>query len=544
MTVEAIRLENFMAFEDTDWLELRPITLLFGRNSSGKSAIIRSLLLLRQSLLHPHAESPLTFSSLYGIDLGNFREIVHQGEEERLIWFHFRCRGGNLRDILDRYGDPQTRIDDDTGIDLGLAFQAQRKIDPRDDESAFDSSRVEFAGLRISLHRSDPEEDVLLFEASYLDPKDVEIYGQDWAVQGLLVNGTEEKKWSDFVCYKGDTFLDVRFDLPSTDKPSGFRFLTSPERSKEISLYPTLRGIVETFLENTVHLGPIRPDPQRHYSFNSATALEWSERGWSAFIDFITGRFGVTEGEPEEEERGPRALVYNRHQEKSLDNLQQTAEVDSIDKIDRKEGDEIPKGDKINQWLRLLKLADSASPRRVTPEGSLVTEFEIGIKETQESPSFALSAMGFGTSQVLPVIVQCVVAAPGQQVILEQPELHLHPRAQAELGDLFISVAQQGVHCVIETHSEHLLLRLQKNIAKTTAGDFTNAGQNMTFLPDQLTVYFVDRRDGASTVSKIEVGPYGDLLNTPDGFEDFFGDDLIETAERMRTRLSMFRGKT
>ncbi len=50
MTVEAFRIQNFMGFEDSGWIELRPITLLFGRNSSGKSAILRALLLLRQSL--------------------------------------------------------------------------------------------------------------------------------------------------------------------------------------------------------------------------------------------------------------------------------------------------------------------------------------------------------------------------------------------------------------------------------------------------------------------------------------------------------------
>ena len=58
MTVRAIRLKNFMAFEDTDWLELRPITLLFGRNSSGKSAVIRALRLLKQSLDAPDGRDP------------------------------------------------------------------------------------------------------------------------------------------------------------------------------------------------------------------------------------------------------------------------------------------------------------------------------------------------------------------------------------------------------------------------------------------------------------------------------------------------------
>jgi len=63
LPVEAIRLQNFMAFEDTGWVELRPITLLFGRNSSGKSALIRALLLLKQSLESPPGAGPLVFST-------------------------------------------------------------------------------------------------------------------------------------------------------------------------------------------------------------------------------------------------------------------------------------------------------------------------------------------------------------------------------------------------------------------------------------------------------------------------------------------------
>jgi predicted ATPase len=63
-------------------------------------------------------------------------------------------------------------------------------------------------------------------------------------------------------------------------------------------------------------------------------------------------------------------------------------------------------------------------------------------------------------------------------------------------------------------------------------------------IPAQLAVHFINRKAGISITTPIEVGFYGDLLNTPDGFDDFFSDDMLETAERMRARLSGFRKET
>ena len=91
MTVTAIRLRNFMAFEDTGWIELSPITLFFGRNSSGKSAIFRALHLLKQSLKAHADEGPLRFSDEDGIDLGSFTELIHRQEVKRPLVFGFRC---------------------------------------------------------------------------------------------------------------------------------------------------------------------------------------------------------------------------------------------------------------------------------------------------------------------------------------------------------------------------------------------------------------------------------------------------------------------
>jgi AAA15 family ATPase/GTPase len=84
MSVKAIRLENFMAFADTGWIELRPITLLFGRNSSGKSAIIRALRLLRQNILNPTKDRyTLRFNDEYGVTLGDYEETIHLKDTEQ-----------------------------------------------------------------------------------------------------------------------------------------------------------------------------------------------------------------------------------------------------------------------------------------------------------------------------------------------------------------------------------------------------------------------------------------------------------------------------
>jgi AAA15 family ATPase/GTPase len=94
MTVTAFRVQNFMGFEDSGWIELRPITLLFGRNSSGKSALIRALLLLRQSLDSSPDSGALLFVKDDGYDFGDYREIVrdHGIDSDISFWFRIRFR--------------------------------------------------------------------------------------------------------------------------------------------------------------------------------------------------------------------------------------------------------------------------------------------------------------------------------------------------------------------------------------------------------------------------------------------------------------------
>jgi AAA15 family ATPase/GTPase len=137
MTVKAIRLQNFMAFEDTGWIKLKPITLLFGRNSSGKSAIIRALRLLKQSLYALPDEGPLVFVAEEALDQGSFLETVHHQRVDEPMVFHFRCRLGKsldgLREMLNR-SSQRTGLTEEQGqndwggLISGWALDGIRKI--------------------------------------------------------------------------------------------------------------------------------------------------------------------------------------------------------------------------------------------------------------------------------------------------------------------------------------------------------------------------------------------------------------------------------
>lgn len=476
MTVDAIRFQNFMAFEDTDWIDLSPITLLFGRNSSGKSVLIRALLLLRQSVQQARDGDVFVFASLHGINIGGFQEMVHNQKEGATVRFYFRCTSSNVEDILSKSKHSDIKRRATSTLQVALGYTAGRK----DDESA-NLQQLHLSNIEIYVVNAESRENDLLFRAVLLDEEDVLRFGEEWYVDGYLTSIEENKTWEGFSCQVGRGFIDVQFKPPANNSTTSYEIL---ER-----LLGELKQEIQSFLEQIVHLGPVRPEPQRRYSFNQADIAAWKARGWTAFLDFVGGHMG----------------------------REQIREI--------------------NAWLRRLELAAETEPRLTSEMGSLYTEFEVAIREHAEQNPLPLSAMGFGLSQVLPIVVQCVAAHPGSLVIIEQPELHLHPKAQAQLTDLFIAMSQRGLRFMIETHSEHLLLRLRRRIAETTAGMISDS--ELTHMTsDKLQAYFIDRVDDSSTAEPVIIDRQG-KMSSPSGFRGFFADDLQELASLNQAILGM-----
>jgi len=124
------------------------------------------------------------------------------------------------------------------------------------------------------------------------------------------------------------------------------------------------------------------------------------------------------------------------------------------------EGRSVPMQERINAWLQKAEMAKKASLEPISDR-----HFEIRIQNFFTKENQNIADVGFGHSQVLPFLAGGYALGPESAYFAEQPELHLHPKAQAELGDYLVDLYEQQTQVFVETHSEHLILRLQQHVA-------------------------------------------------------------------------------
>jgi hypothetical protein len=167
----------------------------------------------------------------------------------------------------------------------------------------------------------------------------------------------------------------------------------------------------------------------------------------------------------------------------------------------------------LGYWLKHMGLIDQFALVEV---GSGTNLYELRVAVAGSPTKVSITDVGFGISQVLPVLVQVFYSPRGTPVILEQPEIHLHPAAQSALGDVLLgAVKDNGTQLIVETHSEHLLHRIQRRIAEEGISK------------DDVALYFIDAGDGRSEINELKVDEYGNITNWP---QDFFGDEMGDLA--------------
>ncbi len=170
--------------------------------------------------------------------------------------------------------------------------------------------------------------------------------------------------------------------------------------------------------------------------------------------------------------------------------------------------------EQVSRWLQKMEVADDLS---LEAQGSSAHhEVIVHLGKTKAN----LIDVGFGVSQVLPVVTLAYFVPEGSTVILEQPEIHLHPLAQTALADLFVEVSRtRRVQFLVETHSENLFRRLQSLIADEQIS------------PEGCRLYFVRRGAESAAIERLGVDEYGRIQNWPDRF---FGDAIGEVAWQTR----------
>lgn len=238
---------------------------------------------------------------------------------------------------------------------------------------------------------------------------------------------------------------------------------------------------LEDRLETLSYLGPVRRPPARLYSWAGTVPPDVGWRGENAVQAILAGadrRFNWKERSP-------------------------TRPLQRV----------------VGDWLSRLGLTTSFEVDEIAPDRS---EYEVRVQAAKTGPVVKLTDIGFGISQVLPVVAQVFYAPPSSTVLIEQPEIHLHPRAQSELGDLLIAATTaredsrpRNVQLIIESHSEHLLRRIQRRVAEED------------IQPEHIALYFCYPGPSGSIIEELELDRFGNILNWP---PDFFGDELEDVA--------------
>ena len=195
--------------------------------------------------------------------------------------------------------------------------------------------------------------------------------------------------------------------------------------------------------------------------------------------------------------------------------------IDGSESIER-----VSLASQVNTWLQTFGLASNAL---LSDRGRLGIGLQITPIETDQTVD--LTSVGVGVSQVLPVIVLCLLAEPGDVVILEQPELHLHPALQQQLGDFFLDCASSGRQLIVETHSEHLVNRIRRRVA-----DISGSAEGMAGL------LFAEQVQGVTTFRASAIDRFGGTEEEwPEGFFDVSAREaqaLVATSLTKRYRES------
>jgi len=173
----------------------------------------------------------------------------------------------------------------------------------------------------------------------------------------------------------------------------------------------------------------------------------------------------------------------------------------------------------VNDWMEYLGVASNVI---TNDRGKLGHELKVtteGISKPHD-----LTHVGVGASQVLPILVMCLITNPDTTVIIEQPELHLHPKVQSNLADFFISISQLNKQLIIETHSEHIINRLRY---RAVSAKPENA------IHDKINIFFVSRDKDSSNFKPVNINEYGAILDWPEGFFDqsqHEAEDILKAA--------------
>ena len=495
--LKELTLKNFKAFRQQAVVPLAPITLIFGENSAGKSTIVQTLCLMKQSMEQARRGPYLLFKprqalvnlgtyadAVYGCDAGlpiTLGAAVAEGGQLHRLEFEFAYdlfTGNGLLERISLFCEDRSFLARLERVDEVPKQRLQRVDHSWLDYPQFGRG-VPFRGTRLSGSEQYWRDSceaikgslVVLEDASLgggmggplaLDPETGRLtspWDGPFTVIESIPQEMRDGRFSvgQFIDWLTRSFLDSYFDFREPFRPAAMLCaLPVPEaQNPAVRLREGCEALCAV-LARLVPLGPVRSGPRRWYEHYDLSAEHVGYEGGYALQLLLAA--------PEELEQ-------------------------------------------VNYWLDHLGIGYKLV---VQPFGADLLAVKLVDTRSGGRIAVSMADVGYGVSQVLPIIAQSVISKDAL-ITIEQPELHIHPRLQAELGDLFAAAVKAPYRnqFIIETHSEHLILRLQRLV------------RTGVLTPEDISVLYVLRGEGerGSEVIQLHLDPEGDFIDEwPGGF--------------------------
>ncbi|ACK65816.1 conserved hypothetical protein [Rippkaea orientalis PCC 8801] len=377
--ITSISVKGFKSLYEECTLEIKPLTILAGANSSGKSSIMQPLLLMKQTLESPYDPGALLINGSH-VKFTTSQQLLSSipGKPE--------------------VNDLELKIEIDKSNYIKNTFT--KKSTGGFEITKVSSKRKE---IKVTYYPNMRKQDIIDFLGS--NNKDLEdvLKNPNHPISEHLNYSTAYNK-----CFL-DLLIKSKMEVPpNSNSLLNYAIFDSKPRTQAI--------IQEIY--QIIHLPGLRGTPERSYPI---TAIGDTFQG--TFDNYV-------------------ASVIHEWQHNN----------DS----------------RINQLSNYLTNLGLTSQVAATRTNDVQVEIQVGklTNNIDNRHLINIADVGLGVSQVLPVIVALLVAKPGQLVYIEQPEIHLHPRAQANLAPILVDAANRGVKVVVETHSDLLLTRIQTLVAE------------------------------------------------------------------------------
>jgi predicted ATPase len=589
---------GFKSFKNNTAMELAPITVFAGSNSSGKSTIIQSILMLKQTVQYGSNSRVLALNGPL-VRLGTFDDVIHYGADPRAItieleydlneftetpvrdlprWFRpGSFSAGRLDNIAGKF-TWQPRIQTSGEAEGPNKLQAtvtrgefRVKLSPTKDTETSVEQSVSFIPTSFESYWNGEESQLRWadLDLDYISLRELLKNSPDGHVDHMALNfflpglirfsfNKGKKKVFDMMeaLFAGSfTILTgaslegemlpvsvarlvnawlVQHDRPplAFDEEQGIaatvlREELSKHRRKIGTILghmgvKSVEGIDQLRLDLEAELLRVYETKETDFDYGSVRNLDDGASVLIAFLKTGVQYLGPLRNEPKPvyplEALENTATVGYRGEHTAAVlflNAEQTVEYLPPAVVETSSSSKsLKKGtlrSAVNEWLEYLGVATGVFAAEAGVFGNTVQVTTEGLTKQHD-----LTNVGVGVSQVLPIVVSCLLAQKGSLLMFEQPELHLHPKVQARLADFFYAVGLSGKQCLLETHSEYMIDRFRRRIAE----------EENESLQKMLKIYFTERFDGETHCREVSISKFGAVIDWP---KDFFEQSQTET---------------